>query len=191
MRKLVYYVGVSLDGYIAGPNGEIDFYPLGEDFLEWMAADYPETLPAHARPHFGIADGTPNQRFGAMLMGRATWEPGRAAGFPSPYPHLRQYVVSTTLDADPAPDVRVVSDPLALVRELKATEQRDIWLGGGGRLAAALRDEIDELVIKHYPVIAGDGIPLFAGEFGPVRFAPVRRRGFANGTEVAVYRPAR
>lgn len=34
MRKLVYYVGISIDGYIAGPNGAIDFYPLGEDMAE-------------------------------------------------------------------------------------------------------------------------------------------------------------
>lgn len=190
MRKLVYYVGVSLDGYIAGPNGEIDFMPLGEDFLDWMRADYPETLPAHARPHFGLEVDAPNRRFGSMIMGRATYEPGLAVGVASPYPHLTQYVVSTTLDSAPAPDVRVVRDPRALVRELKASDGPDIWLAGGGRLAATLRDEIDEMVVKHYPVVAGDGIPMFSGAFGPTRFTPVRRQGFANGTEVAVYRPA-
>ncbi|UGT59504.1 dihydrofolate reductase family protein [Nocardia asteroides] len=190
MPELVYFVGVSLDGYIAGPDGEIDFFPLGPDFVEWLGADYPETLPAHVHPHFGIAPGTPNRHFGSVVMGRATYQPGLDAGFPSPYPHLTQYVVSTTLTAAPAPDVRVVTDPKALVRELKATEERDIWLAGGGRLAAALLDEIDALVIKRYPVLAGAGIPVCAGEFRPTRWAPVHRRSFENGTQVSTFRRA-
>ncbi|WP_067648195.1 dihydrofolate reductase family protein [Nocardia harenae] len=190
MPELVYFVGVSLDGYIAGPAGEIDFFPLGPDFVQWLGTDYPETLPAHAHQHFGIAPGTPNRHFGSVLMGRATYEPGSAAGFPSPYPHLAQYVVSTTLTASPAPGVRVVTDPKALVRELKAEEGHDIWLAGGGRLAAALTAEIDTLVIKRYPVLAGAGIPLFAGEFRPTLWTPVHRRGFENGTQVSTFRRA-
>lgn len=190
MPELVYFVGVTLDGYIAGPDGEIDFFPLGPDFVAWLGTDYPETLPAHLHPHFGIAPGTPNRRFGSVVMGRATYEPGLAAGFPSPYPQLTQYVVSTTLTTPPAPDVRVVTDPHALVRELKAGEERDIWLAGGGKLAAALLDEIDVLVIKRYPVLAGGGIPMLAGEFRPALFTPVHRRGFANGTQVSTFRRA-
>lgn len=190
MPELVYFVGVSLDGYIAGPDGETDFYPLGPDFTRWLATDYPETLPAHAHPHFGIAPGTPNRHFGSVLMGLATYRPGLDAGFPSPYPHLAQYVASTTLGAAPAPDVQVVTDPSALVRKLKAEEERDIWLAGGGRLAAALRDEIDAMVIKRYPVLAGAGVPLFAGEFRPTHWTPVHRRSFENGTQVSTFRRA-
>ena len=58
--------------------------------------ELPETIPGHLRAPLGI--GTGSRRFDTVLMGRATYEAGRAAGVTSPHPHLRQLVVSTTLD---------------------------------------------------------------------------------------------
>ena len=118
-------------------------------------------------------------------MGRGTYEPALAIGVTSPYAHLRQYVVSATLDVtDPAVTI-VPSDPVALVRTLKARDAgADIWLCGGGTLAAALIDEIDQIVVKTYPVVAGGGIPLLAGTFAPGRFVPIRHRSFAGGEQV-------
>lgn len=200
MRKLVYYVAVTLDGYIAGPGGEIDFFPIPEDFITVILEELPETVPTHLRAHLGLSD-VPNKRFDTVVMGRATYEIGVREGITSPYAPLRQYVVSTTLTSDD-PDVRIVSDedPAALVRRLKAQEPEpdegtdgaapaggDIWLCGGGKLAGALRDEIDELVIKRSPRIAGAGIPMFDGEFEPVAFHPVNTRNFASGISVTTY----
>ncbi|WP_280235036.1 dihydrofolate reductase family protein [Nocardia cyriacigeorgica] len=185
MRKLVYYVGMTLDGYIAGPDGGIEFFPLPPDFTEWIGADYPETLPTHAQPHFGVAPGTPNKNFDTLVMGRGTYEPGLAVGITSPYSHMRQYVVSTTLERIEDPAVELVSsDPVALVRRLKQEDGMDIWLAGGGKLAGALIDEIDELIIKSYPVSAGAGIRAFDGPFRPTLFTPSKRREFSNGTQV-------
>ncbi|NEW42700.1 dihydrofolate reductase [Nocardia cyriacigeorgica] len=185
MRKLVYYVGMTLDGYIAGPDGGIEFFPLAPDFKEWIAADYPETLPTHAQPHFGVAAGTPNKNFDTLVMGRGTYDPGLAVGITSPYGHMRQYVVSTTIGQIEDPGVELVeSDPVGLVRRLKQEDGMDIWLAGGGKLAGALLDEIDELVIKSYPVSAGDGIRAFDGPFRPTLFTPSKRREFSNGTQV-------
>ncbi|MCP2337629.1 dihydrofolate reductase family protein [Actinomadura rupiterrae] len=183
MRKLVYYVGASLDGYIAGPSEEIDFYPLSAEMSAWIGATYPETIPVQARAHFGV-EGVPNAAFDTILMGRGTYEPGLRIGLTSPYPHLRQYVVSTTLEIDD-PSVRVESDdPPALVRRLKAEDTgKDIWLCGGGKLAGALLPEIDEIVLKTYPVIAGTGIPMTAGPFDPTLFTPTRRHTFENGAQ--------
>ncbi|MEV8636236.1 dihydrofolate reductase family protein [Streptosporangium sp. NPDC051023] len=177
MRKLVYFVGMSIDGYIAGPGGEIDFYPLPDDMLEWIKFDYPETLPTHARPHLGLAVDAPNQAFDTLVMGRGTYEPALAINVTNPYAHLREYVVSKTMG--------LVEDPVKLVRELKQEDTgKDIWLAGGGKLAASLLPEIDELVVKSYPVVAGTGIPGFAGEFSPTLFTPTARREFSNGATV-------
>ncbi|WP_225730820.1 MULTISPECIES: dihydrofolate reductase family protein [unclassified Nocardia] len=184
MRKLVYYVGVSLDGYIAGPNGEFDFYPLSEEMIAWIGEYYPETMFGPARAQIGLAD-APNKRFDTVVMGRGTYEPGLALGVASPYAHLKQYVISTTLGKIDDPAVELVdSDPVELVRRLKKEEGKDIWLCGGGNLAGQLIDEIDELIIKSYSVLAGAGIPALTGNFRPTRFRPTQRREFDSGAQV-------
>ena len=183
MRKLVYYVGISLDGYIAGPGGEWDFMLL-DDVTTWITQRYPDTVPTHIRPHVGL-EGTDRQAFDTVVMGLGTYQPGLDVGVTSPYAHLKQHVVSTTLGeiADPAVEL-VTGDPLGLVRELKAQEGMDIWLAGGGKLAGTLLPEIDELVIKRYPVVAGAGIPAFDGAFQPTRFTPNRTESFDSGASV-------
>ncbi|QDY77303.1 dihydrofolate reductase family protein [Streptomyces qinzhouensis] len=195
MRKLVYYVGVTLDGRIAGPGGEYDFFLQDDEkrnaaYSAWMSAAYPETVPTAFRAASGVAD-TPNRTFDTVVMGLGTWLPGLAAGMTSPYAHLRQYVVSSTLDPATDPALTVVpDDPLALVRRLKREEGGlDIWLCGGGKLAGALLPEIDELVFKSYPVIAGAGVPVVDGGFDPTAFDVVQRTTFDNG--VCVTRFAR
>ncbi|GAA4192130.1 dihydrofolate reductase family protein [Microbispora amethystogenes] len=184
MRKLVYYVGVSIDGYIAGPGGEFDFFPM-EDTLAWIIDEYPETVPSHMRAQMSLE--APNRRFDTVVMGRGTYQPALDAGVTSPYAHLRQYVVSTSTQiGDPQVEL-VRSDPIGLVRRLKQEEGGDIWLCGGGTLAGALLPEIDELIVKSYPVVAGDGISAFTGAFRPTPFTPARSRSFGSGTTVTWY----
>jgi dihydrofolate reductase len=83
----------------------------------------------------------------------------------------------------------VAGDPVGLVRRLKREPGLDIWLCGGGHLAGQLLPELDELVLKQYPVIAGAGIPLFAGEFRPRGFDLADTTRFANGSLVLRYTP--
>jgi dihydrofolate reductase len=184
LRKLVYYVAASLDGYIAGPNGEFDFYPLSDQMAAWINDRYPETLPTHFRKLVGLED-APNKVFDTLLMGRDTYEPALEVPTTSPYAHLRQYVVSSTLTIDD-PTVEVVrSDPIGLVQRLKAEDTgMDIYLCGGGKLAGALLAEIDEIILKSYPVVAGRGVPMISGEFNPTAFTPVQRETFDNGAQV-------
>jgi hypothetical protein len=73
MRKLVYYIGLSLDGRIAGPGGEFDFFPQGDEqqiatYATWMNALYPETIPSAYRSAVGVAD-APNRRFDTVVKG--------------------------------------------------------------------------------------------------------------------------
>jgi dihydrofolate reductase len=186
VRALTYYVGVSLDGYIAAPDGSFDFFPVEQAVLDFIAAEYPETLPSHVRAHLGVTG--PGTRFDAVVMGRATYAPALEVGITSPYAHLRQYVVSTTLPASADPQVAVVSDPLALVRRLKQENGAGIWLAGGGRLAGALLDEIDELVIKRYPVVVGTGIPaIAANRASALPFTVTDERTLTGGTTVTTY----
>ncbi|RZU54169.1 dihydrofolate reductase [Krasilnikovia cinnamomea] len=165
MRKLVYYVAATLDGFIAAPDGSWDFFGAPDPgLMAYVTARYPETLPTAVREQLGATG--PAQVFDTVVMGRGTYEPALAAGVTSPYAHLDQYVFSRTLDPATDPAVTVVADdPAPYLRELKQRPGKDIWLCGGGALAAALRDEIDEFVIKLNPVLAGGGVPLVGGPF--------------------------
>ncbi len=166
MRKLVYYVAASLDGYIAAPDGSWEFFGLHDELSAYIGGHYPETLPTVLREQLGIT--APPQVFDTVVMGRGTYEPALRMGITSPYAHLEQFVFSTTLDPATDPAVNVVADdPVAYLRTLKDQPGRDIWLCGGGAFAGAVRSEIDEFVVKLNPVLVGDGIPLVGGPFEP------------------------
>ncbi|MFG1867655.1 dihydrofolate reductase family protein [Micromonospora arborensis] len=173
MRKLVYYVAVTLDGFIAAPDGADPtgpggFWPIPDDYLHHLVAEYPETLPGPARQAFGITD--EGSRFDTVLQGRNSYEVGLRAGVTDAYPHLRHLVFSRTLGWSPDPAVEVMStDPIATVRELKRHDGKDIWVIGGGTLAGVLYPEIDQLIVKLAPMTIGAGIPLFGRD---ALFAP-------------------
>lgn len=186
MRRLVYVVGASVDGFIAGPAGEIDFYPVTDDVVALLATELADTLPAHVRAQLGVA-GAP-ERFDTVVMGRATYEPALAMGITSPYAPLRQLVVSRTLGDAPDPEVEIVrDDPVTAVRALKAEPGRDVLLVGGGRLAGALLDEVDELVVKLYPMVAGAGVPMFTAPFTPTALTLTGTQLLERGTVVLTY----
>ena len=188
MRDLTYYVGMTLDGFIAGPNDEVDFYPLADDHSAHMNGLYPEVVPTHVRRAVGIDD-APNRTFDTVVMGRRTYDPALEAGITSPYAHLRQVVVSRSMDAPADPAVEIVrDDPRARVRELKHEDGLGIYLAGGGRLAGELLPEIDRLIVKKYPVVAGSGVPAFVAGFAPTLFDLEDVRTFSNGCAVLSYR---
>lgn len=184
LRSLTYLVAMSLDGFIAAPDGAYNDFLFEGDHMTALFEDYPDALPTAGRQALGL-DEVPNRTFDAVVMGRATYEvPG---GLPSPYAHLRQYVVSSTL-TDVPDDVTVISeDVLSAVRALKAESGLDIWLCGGGKLAAALLPEIDKLVLKIHPIVLGRGVPLFDGEFPVHRFTKIESRAFTTGVTFTTY----
>ncbi|MGY4100484.1 dihydrofolate reductase family protein [Nocardia sp. R16R-3T] len=189
MRKLTYYVASTIDGFIATEEGSVDFFPVGGDHGPAITAQYPETLPTKVREALGIDKR--NRYFDTVLMGRKTHDFGVRTGTSSPYSHLRQFVVSTTLPESPDPSVELISaDPLARVRELKRDNGLGIWLCGGGELAQVLLPEIDQIFLKLYPVVLGRGRSLFGS--GPrlpeaARFRVITSRVFEDGVAFVKY----
>ncbi|GGJ54487.1 dihydrofolate reductase family protein [Deinococcus roseus] len=162
MRKLIYYIASSLDGFIAGPDDNTDLFPLPESYLQHLIEHFPETLPTHVRTALNIqASGT---LFDTVIMGRKTYDPGLKLGITSPYRHLKQYVVSRNLPDPEDPEVTLVrEDVVGLVQQLKQqASEKHIWLAGGGQLASHLAQEIDEVILKLNPLVFGEGTPLFA-----------------------------
>ncbi|MEV8406834.1 dihydrofolate reductase family protein [Streptomyces niveus] len=188
MRKLTYFIAVSIDGYIGDPTGEAEFFTrfVDEEFFAFLKDEYPETLPTPGRQPLGI-DHLENKRFDTVIQGRRSYELALDVGITSPYAHMRQLVASRTL-ASPDPAVEIVSgDIAALVRELKREEGLGIYLCGGANLAGELFDEVDELVVKTYPLILGSGMPMFATKYAQTEFALESNRTFGNGAVVRTY----
>lgn len=193
MRKLVYYIAVSLDGYIAGPDGEVDAFLYDGDHMPWLVEHYPETIPGHVRGALGLAE-TPPRAFDTVILGRATHQVAVDEGLTGGYPHLRQVVVTHHPgDLPPEQGLTTTDDPVAAVRALKAetpadgTAPLDIWLCGGGDLAGQLAGEIDEVRLKINPVLFGAGRPLVAGGYSPRALVPGMRREFESGVVYAEY----
>ncbi|MEU4678310.1 dihydrofolate reductase family protein [Micromonospora sp. NPDC023737] len=158
MRKIVYYVHQSVDGYIHGPNGEFDW--------------------AHMGPELSAYSFELTERAGAFLYGRKVWElmsfywPRAESMSEDPHdlafaPVWRKtpkVVVSRTLTGA-AEGARVIGggDLAAEITALKAEPGKDLLLTGGSKLASALTELglIDEYVIVVHPVVLGGGQPVF------------------------------
>ena len=140
-RRLRYGVAVSLDGFIAGPNGEHD----------WIVMDPSIDFAAMFKD------------FDTAVMGRKTYEVLTAQGGNGALPGLDVVVFSRTLGAATYPHVGIVNDdPRTVVAALKAEHGRDIWLYGGGSLFRTLLDAglVDTVELAVIPVLLGAGVPL-------------------------------
>ena len=185
MRKLIYYVAVSIDGYIADPTGGFDAFLVEGDHASVVFGEYADALPAHAHAALGIQP--PKTRFDTVIMGWNTLTPALDIGIASPYPHLRQ-VVASCHPRDVDPSIVLTDDPLATVRSLKREDGLDIWLCGGGELAGTLLSEIDRLILKRNPVVFGSGISLFgSAPYEPRAFALTETRSFESGVVIEEY----
>jgi dihydrofolate reductase len=138
MRRIRYQVACSLDGYIAGPNGEYD----------WIVADPEIDFKALFT------------QFDTILMGRRTFDGlGPGAGM---FGGMKIFVFSRTLDASKHKSVTIVRDnPAGVLDELKAKPGKDIWLFGGGELFRSLLDlgYVDTVEPAIVPILLGGGVP--------------------------------
>lgn len=145
MRRIVYSVAMSLDGYIAGPNGEAD----------WIVMD-PDLGPAFEEMY---------RKFDAMLLGRKTWQAmaGQGGGGGGgAFKDWGIFVCSRTLTSVPQKGVTLLSGDLkAELTRLKQAPGKDIWLFGGGDLFRSLLGLglVDTVSVGIIPVLLGGGIP--------------------------------
>lgn len=187
MRKLKYYVACTVDGFIAREDGSFDCFPSSGEHFADLFDSFPETIPAHLQQALGIR--AENKQFDTVLMGRKTYDVGLKVGVTNPYPSLKQYVFSRSMKASPDENVELISDnPVALVKEFKKQAGKDIWLCGGGDLAATIFSEIDEMIVKLNPVVIGAGIALFARAIAPTNLELADRKIYSNGFMLLHYR---
>ena len=157
MRRLKLYIAASLDGYIAGPNGEIDWLEEIGEGDEATPATAVETDEDYGYQEF-------YESIDTTLMGNSTY-PITLTVDEFPYPHTTNYVFTR---GTPPPDtdyVQFVSGDIgSFVRSLKQLPGKDIWLVGGGQINTVMLNEdlIDDIILTSFPLVLGNGIPLFA-----------------------------
>ena len=149
MRRVRYSVAMSLDGYIAGPQGEAD----------WIEMDPSVDVAKFFREFYA--------QFDAAIMGRRTYEV-----FGGAVEGMATYVFSRTLPPGPLKGVTVLGeDAITRLAEMRAGNGKDIWLFGGGTLFGSLASAglVDTVELGVMPVMLGAGRPVMSGNTARVK----------------------
>jgi len=192
MRKIISLIHLSLDGFAAGPNDELD----------WIA--YDEELEQDAHALHALTD--------AVIWGRRTYEgmasywltvPGNPASTPAELAHARwlddatKIVVSRTLeriDWNDAHNTVLIKENIAEeINKIKQQPGKDIWFLGSTMLAQTFMqlDLIDEYRININPTVLGRGKPLFAGVTREIPLKLLESKTFKSGVVALRYEPNR
>jgi len=179
-RKIIVYIATSADGYIARPDGDV----------EWL----------NRRPHVDYGIRKFYTTIDTILWGRKTYDwllnyhrkRGKRTGLFDT--KLANYVFSRKPPKRAVPGVEFVSEPVkTFARRLRAASGKHIWMMGGGELIASFLDagEIDEFDIHVIPVFIGKGIPLVAPRHRDVPLRLRSSRKYPDGVVRLRYEVAR
>ena len=170
-RKVIVYLAASADGYIARPDGDV----------EWL----------NRRPHkydYGMKKFYPS--IDTVLIGRKTYDwamdywkaRGKTTGqFDT---KVTNYIFSRRPPSNPAHGVEFVTTPVkTFMRKLRAKPGKHIWMMGGGELIASFLDagEIDEFDIHVIPTLIGEGIPLVAPRHRDIELKLLAAKSYPDG----------
>jgi len=183
MRTVTYGAAVSLDGFLAGVDGSIDWLHYSRDVQQVMT-DYWKDVDT-------------------VLMGRKTYEvsvahrpssankPAKTKSTKRKVPAVPTYVFSRTIKAIDDPGVELVSsDAGEFVRKLKQRPGKGICLLGGGELAQALLSAglVDEIRLNIHPILLGSGIPTFRDPGHRIKLTLTECRQLDGGCILANYK---
>ena len=169
------FIGTSVDGFIARPNGALDFLPEGGG------------EPHGYHEFFASVD--------ALVIGRKTFE--TVLAFPEwPYGDKRLIVLSSqTLDLSKVPAGRVEQmqgSPRDIFSQLERRGIRHIYVDGGVTVQGFLREGlIHRLIITRVPVLIGEGVPLFGALSKDIRLEHLQTQYYGSGLVKTEYRVLR
>jgi len=172
MRRVILGLGISIDGYIARPNGAIDFLFMPKDY---SMASFMSSIDT-------------------AIMGRKTLDAARQMGGSFTGSSMAYYVFSRTQPAGDRDGLVFVNEaPAAVLSGLRRRPGKDIWLMGGGELARDFltADLVDDLHPGIVPVLLGEGIPLFPPGFPQRNFELVENKTYSKGLIALKYRRIR
>ena len=173
MRKIIYYVASSIDGFISGRNNDISNFAMESNGVAKYLSDL--------------------QAFDTVIMGRKTYEFGYEFGLKpgeAPYPNMQHFIFSKTLKFDyPNDKIDICKLDLEIIRSLKNQKGTDIYLCGGGEFAGWLLDNemIDKLKLKLNPLILGAGVKLFGNSTKQFQLDLIESEKFSHGLQIISY----
>ena len=170
-RRVRYSVAVSLDGFIAGPNGEFDWIIMNPAF------DFAALF----------------NQFDTFLLGRRTFEITRQEGAPDMPTGTQTIVFSRTLRQSDYPKVVITSEVTKTISELKKKPGKDIWLFGGGELFRSVLDAglIDTIEVAVMPILLSQGVPLLAAGARSPSLQLTESKTLPSGTVMLSYNVAK
>ncbi|MFA5525481.1 MAG: dihydrofolate reductase family protein [Acholeplasmataceae bacterium] len=160
MRKVILYIAMSMDGYIAGKGDDLSFLD-GFDHLSLVQSSYAALMDS----------------IDTIIMGRRTYD-WILSMSEWPYTGYQSYVLTSKPMASSYATL-TQETPKEIINRLNHEQGKDIWLVGGGKLVQSMlkSDLIDEIVLAYIPVILGDGIPLFNGVYKKFTLTGVEHEG--------------
>lgn len=188
MRNLIFFMHASLDGYVAGPNGEMNWIKIDEEIFDFVA--------------------TITQKADAALYGRKTYEMMQgywptAADKPNAtkhdiehsawYKQVAKIVLSKTISAEGLDNTSVIAENLAdEIKHIKNQDGQDILIFGSPSASHALLDHnlIDEFWIMVNPILIGKGTPLFKNIHQITELNLLETKTFSNGVVAMHYEKA-
>lgn len=164
-RKLCLFIAMSLDGFIAKPDGDISFLDeMNQEGEDYGYNAYIETIDT-------------------VLLGRKTYDKIQSMGIESPYGDRAVYVITRTPRANSEKTTFYPGDLKELVTTLKSKPGKNIYCDGGAEIVQQLlsMDLIDEMTISIIPVLLGEGIRLFSGNFQEKKLKLKESKSFEKG----------
>lgn len=185
MRKIIVFENVTVDGFMSGPNGEIDWALRDEEITEYTTKGQDST--------------------GEFLFGRVTYQM-MASFWPTPaaqavnatYANILnsspKYVISTSIEKADWQNTTVISELTSeRITQLKEQDGKDILIFGSGTIVDQLTNLglVDEFQLMVTPIILGKGKPLFKDLKSSVKLTLVEIHQFKNGVVFLQYRPVK
>jgi dihydrofolate reductase len=168
MKKIRYGVAMSLDGYIAGPNGEADWIVIEPDF------DFAELWA----------------QFDTLLMGRRTYEAAVERLGKSSMQGKKTVVISRTMRQEDHPQMTILSELTRdSIKALREQSSKDIWLFGGGNLFQQMLSikEVDTVEVSVIPVLLGGGTQLLPPPAQQTKLNLTSHKAYSSGRMHLVY----
>lgn len=173
MKKIILYIATSIDGYIAGIDGDLD----------WLMK-----YPINSETNYGYNEFY--QSIDTVIMGGKTYRDILNMDVIWPYKNKTTYVI-THNPMEAKENIHFITENvIENINSLRNKTEKDLWLVGGGKLTAILLDHdlVDEMILTIIPVILGDGIRLFPDKLKESTWHLINSTNYNNGVLQVVYK---